>query len=267
MKRRLVNAAKAALDKVGIAAVRTEHLESLARKANAFEAWDPLRDSKLLSRLTAPQAAACLQVVKQSRAQLRQDLFVLAELDFKKNGFFVEFGATNGVDLSNTYLLEKEFQWRGILAEPARCWHRALRKNRSAAIDTRCVWSVSKAVLRFNEVPLAELSTVDSLSSADLHRDRRKFGRKYDVETISLNDLLEAHDAPRAIDYLSIDTEGSELEILGGFDFDRHTFAIITCEHNYTAQRDAIRSLLMQHGYVAKHQDLSEFEDWYVRAE
>ena len=53
---------------------------------------------------------------KLSKSQLKQDIFVLLETGFKRNGFFVEFGATNGIDLSNTYLLEKRFGWNGILA-------------------------------------------------------------------------------------------------------------------------------------------------------
>jgi len=70
-----------------------------------------------------------------SKSQLRQELFVLGELGFKRNGFFIEFGASNGVDHSNTYLLEKRFNWRGILAEPARIWHKSLEVNRSAFIE------------------------------------------------------------------------------------------------------------------------------------
>ena len=76
-----------------------------------------------------------LSWVMDSQAQLWQDLFVLHELGMKRDGYFVEFGATNGVSLSNTYLLEKQFGWKGILAEPARCWHAAREKNRSAAIE------------------------------------------------------------------------------------------------------------------------------------
>ena len=56
--------------------------------------------------------------IKNTKSQINQDIFVLYTLNWKRNGFFVEFGATDGMDLSNTYLLEKDFGWRGILSEP-----------------------------------------------------------------------------------------------------------------------------------------------------
>ena len=65
-----------------------------------------------------------------SNAQLLQDLWVLYELKEKRNGYFVEFGACDGMSLSNTLLLEKTFGWQGALAEPARAWHAALYANR-----------------------------------------------------------------------------------------------------------------------------------------
>jgi hypothetical protein len=63
-----------------------------------------------------------------SSSQICQDLWVLFMTAGIKDGFFVEFGATNGITLSNTYLLERNFGWKGILAEPARGWHRVLGK-------------------------------------------------------------------------------------------------------------------------------------------
>jgi FkbM family methyltransferase len=200
-----------------------------------------------------------------SKAQLKQDIFVLSELSCKTGGYFVEFGATNGVDLSNTYLLETKFGWTGILAEPARVWHDALKANRSGChVDFDCVWSKTGDVLEFNEVNAAELSTIDTFSSVDEHATTRTSGTKYPVNTISLLDLLRKYDAPKVIDYLSIDTEGSEFEILNAFDFDAYQFRIITCEHNYTPMREKIYDLLTSKGYTRKFPNLSRFDDWYV---
>jgi FkbM family methyltransferase len=201
----------------------------------------------------------------QSRAQIGQDLFVLTELDFKCSGYFVEFGATDGVALSNTWLLEKMFAWNGILAEPARCWLHQLKLNRQAAIDEHCIWMNSGLSLRFNETPYAELSTIDSYSNNDYHSASRATGHHYDVKTLSLNDLLAKHNAPRQIDYLSIDTEGSEFDILSNFDFENYDIKVITCEHNFTPNRNKIFELLTAHGYVRKYVGLSSFDDWYVR--
>jgi FkbM family methyltransferase len=196
-----------------------------------------------------------------SKSQIRQDLFVAATLNFKREGFFVEFGATDGVALSNSHMLEKIFGWKGILAEPATCWREALKANRSAAIDTRCVWARSGEKLLFNEV--AELSTIEAFSESDWHD--RHAGQRYEVNIISLNDLLTEHKAPRNIDYLSIDTEGSEFDILSNLDWQRYSFRVITCEHNFTPSRDKICALLASHGYKRVHEHLSQFDDWYVK--
>ncbi len=200
----------------------------------------------------------------ESKAQLRQDLFVLHELDYKKNGFFVDFGATNGFDLSNSYLLEKRFGWNGILVEPARLWHSDLRKNRNVNIETNCVWKDSDSVITFNEANAPEYSTIDSYSRFDFHSKLRRGGKKYDVKTISLLDLLDKYNAPEIIDYLSIDTEGTEYDILSNFDFNKYKFRTITVEHNYTSVRGKIFKLLTENGYYRKNIALSEFDDWYI---
>ena len=200
----------------------------------------------------------------KSKSQLKQDIFVLEELNFKRNGYFVEFGATNGIDLSNTYLLEKEFEWTGILAEPAKVWAKELVKNRNCHVELNCVWSESEKTLEFNEASSSELSTINSFSDKDSHADSRVAGNRYDVSTISFFDLLKKYNAPKIIDYLSIDTEGSEYEILNAFDFDAYQFRTITCEHNYTPMREKIFELLSLNGYVRKYKYKSFFDDWYT---
>lgn len=247
------------LAKFNIGLLRHSTLQKLARDSN---------DLDLLLRFPTQHSPQLLRSWRMSKSQVKQDLFVLSELGFKRNGFFVEFGATNGVYLSNTYLLEKEFGWSGILAEPARCWHKELSANRDCQVTTECVWRDSNSILTFNEVDNAELSTIDSYSSTGAHLQARKRGKTYDVRTVSLEDLLDKCNAPKDIDYLSIDTEGSEYEILRSFNFDRYQFKIITCEHGFeSVKRENIVSLLTKHGYVRKCEELSSFDDWFVRVE
>ena len=93
--------------------------------------------------------------LQKRKSQLGQEIFALIQNDFKRDGYFVEFGATNGVELSNTHLLEKEFGWTGILAEPGLVWHKELHENRVCNIETQCVWSKSGETLSFHESDLA----------------------------------------------------------------------------------------------------------------
>jgi len=204
------------------------------------------------------------ELVNQSRSQLSQDLFVLGTLNFIRNGFFVEVGATNGIELSNTCLMEKYFDWTGLLVEPARIWHQSISKNRTALIDHRAVWSESRLQLPFSQTKEADLSTLTELKNIDHHALARSNSTDYLVETVTLGDLFREHSVPSHIDYLSLDTEGSELNILRSFEFDQFSFGCLTVEHNFTAQRDEIYKLLTAKGYRRVKTELSEWDDWYV---
>jgi hypothetical protein len=116
------------------------------------------------------------------------------------------------------------------------------------------------------QIDLPGRSTVSSLSVGEADADGQRVGIQYDVETVSLLDALDEHGAPRVIDYLSIDTEGSEFEILNAFDFSQYRFSVITCEHNYAPQRELIHELLTLKGYRRVHRDITQFDDWYVHA-
>jgi FkbM family methyltransferase len=207
----------------------------------------------------------CLANVARSSSQFLQDLWVAYELKSRKNGFFVEFGGANGIKFSNSYFLETELGWRGIVAEPARVWYPALRNNRTCFVDDRCVWTESGASILFNQPAIAAHSTIESYSESDMHADTRKDGLRYEVPTISLNDLLQFWGAPRRIDYLSIDTEGSELDILSHFDFATYDVRLITVEHNHSDKREPLFDLLASKGYRRKFEKLSNVDDWYVK--
>jgi FkbM family methyltransferase len=206
-------------------------------------------------------------IAPKCKSQLGQEIFALIQNDFRRDGYFIEFGATNGLELSNTHLLEKEFGWTGILAEPAKTWYEDLYKNRSCNIETQCVWSKSGETLSFHESDNAVLSTANSLREINDHnKNDRLAGKQYDVQTISLEDLLKKYSAPKKIDYLSIDTEGSEYEILSNFNFDSYDIRAITCEHNYMPEREQIYKLLTSKGYFRVDTEQSKWDDWYTKS-
>ena len=82
------------------------------------------------------------------------------------------------------------------------------------------------------------------------------------LTTISLDDFLKKYDAPRTIDYMSVDTEGSEYDILSVFPFEDWDIRLLTVEHNYTPARENICALLESHGYVRTEM---QFDDWYAK--
>ena len=152
----------------------------------------------------------------------------------------------------------------GLLCEPARVWQKELRNLRKCSVDFRCVYSRSGESLSFTEAEDPELGTLTQFRGVDSHSSSRLSGENYLVETISLNALLDFHQAPRFIDYLSIDTEGSEFEILKYLDFEKYSFGVITVEHNFTPNRKLIYNLLTNRGYMRVLREVSEQDDWYI---
>lgn len=201
-------------------------------------------------------------------SQIKQDLFVLFVTEMKKNGFFVEFGACDGVELTNTLTLEKNFEWSGILSEPCAFWHEDLFKNRNCFINTDAVWSLTGEKILFNQVE--ELKTI---SNINLYQPQDGFidvrlkdtNTRYEVNTISLLDLLSSFNASKIIDYMSIDTEGSEFDIIKNFDFDKYDVKIITIEHNHTIMKGNIYNFLTSKGYTHVLPEITGQNDWYVK--
>lgn len=201
-----------------------------------------------------------------SYSQLRQDIFALYHRQ-DSPGYFVEFGSLDGIDTSNTYLLEKHHGWTGILAEPLPRFHEDLRRNRTCIIEPRCVFSHSGDVVQFGEVEdFPAVSTL--ISHKDQHsmwKEKRQTNKVHDVVTVSLDDMLDEHNAPAVIDYLSIDTEGSEYTILSAYSFKR-PFNTMTVEYANREEREKLFNLLTAHKYIRAHANLSQWEDWYVYA-
>ena len=214
----------------------------------------------------------CITHLADVKSQNFQDVWAAYENRFAKGGenFFVEFGATNGIDGSNTHMLEKKYNWRGLLAEPNPAWHKQLIANRNCSVDTDCVYTETGKTLEFLVAEEPDLSTIKGFGENDEHSDKRKNSETIKVTTVSLFDMLERHNAPSHIGYMSVDTEGSEYDILKAFFDDpnsnKYTIKCITVEHNFKNDaREKVYNLLISQGYKRKFEQFSRWDDFFVK--
>lgn len=208
---------------------------------------------------------------EQIFSQIYQDMF--AEFIIGKNHekTFLEFGATNGLDYSNTYSLETFFNWKGALAEPDPQWHKNLNINRpNAKLIYDCVWINSNQQLDFLSSDEGVYSTIDTFKLSDKEsmpgntKKRLENSKLIKVNTISLNDLIKKYFNDKSPSYISVDTEGSEYEILSNFDFSKHSPKVFTVEHNYTNSEKKIDELMNLNGFQRVFKNLTVFDAWYV---
>jgi len=196
-----------------------------------------------------------------SQIETKQDLFVALFYKHKRDGYFVDVGAYDGRHLSNTYQLEKLFGWKGVCIEPLQHGFDGLRAHRACTCVHAAAYSVGGLELEF--------ASSDVLSGIVEHIDRHTSALtepRIKVRTTTVTEELDKAKAPAHIDYLSVDTEGSELEVLRGIDWDRYSFGLLSIEHNSVEpRRTEMRRFLEARGYSYLREN--HWDDDYVRLE
>jgi FkbM family methyltransferase len=191
------------------------------------------------------------------RGQAGQDAWVHS-LITDGPGMFIDVGAYDGIEHSNTYALETEHDWGGICIEPQPIAFEMLRNNRPGSICRHAAAGAIDGTCRI----LGDRTVTDAGTVVPLSR----------LDTIIAG---ATGDTCTMIDYLSIDVEGDELEVLAGMDFDRWHVRLITIEHNLyrdgPTHKDAIHRYLTGRGFERAVEDVvapgyGKYEDWYRNA-
>ena len=169
----------------------------------------------------------------------------------KKNGYFVELGAYTGVNKSNTYILEKFFDWSGICIEPNDYYYEILKRSRSCICVNECVDGDEKIV------DFLCYKTTGGIVSADTDNDKKTADIKltpdgsleeYKIvkkKTKTLYKILKKNKAPPVMDFLSLDVEGAETRILENFPFNKYIFKIMMIER----PSEYLDKIIIKNGY------------------
>ena len=178
-------------------------------------------------------------------ARHQHDKIVYELLNKRKNGFFIDIGATDGITSNNSFKFEKDWGWNGICIEPNKPFYDKLIENRQCHCFNICVGSeLQNGLVAFREDKgNGELSSISSFNDFS-----------YFTPCLSLNKIVQSMNITN-IDFLSIDTEGNELNIIKDIDFDNINIECICYEHNkhfgemWLIKSLAIDNMLRQSGY------------------
>lgn len=203
---------------------------------------DTLRDSKILY---------------DSKSETGQDFFALTANKFKTKGTFLEFGAYDGVNFSNTYLLEKRFGWTGVLIDPVPSHFESIKLNRKCKCIHAAVTAEYESFVNISESPASNLSKI-----AD---KKGHFNKIHKVPAFTLTEILDEFFQAKKLDFLSIDTEGNDLEILQSINLNNYVINAICVEHNNRIGSEKIINHLESSGYDLAWSEYSKNDYWFIR--
>lgn len=171
-------------------------------------------------------------------SQARQDEAVTTLLRGKRGGFFVDLAANDATVLSNTYSLEKKFGWNGLCVEPNPMYWANLT-YRDCQVVAAIVGNqrMEEMYFRFDAGDHGGVIGFDNGNHL-----KRKAEPKY---TVTLSEILHRFNAPRKIDYLSLDVEGAEEFIMQNFPMNDFTISLMTVER----PKDSLKQLFDKNGF------------------
>lgn len=179
-------------------------------------------------------------------SQYKQDKF-LNEVIFlnKKEGFFIDIGAHDGILFSNSLFFERVNGWSGICVEPNPSVFNKLMSNRKSINLNVCIGSENKKVKftqieGYSEMLSGITEKYDGRHIERINNDILIKGGKIneiEVDMITLSDVIELRN--KRIDFISIDTEGNEFDIVSSIDFDLLDVKSLVVENNYKDNRTA----------------------------
>lgn len=183
-------------------------------------------------------------------SQIGQDFYVNhTYIKNHKNGIFVDVGAFDGVNLSNTHFFEKNLNWKGICIEPQETYFKMLQKNRTCTCMNYAAFN-SKTTVNFRMS--SENKMLGGIASHHNTKNRMKSNEIsiIQVPTVTLKEVFQENDIS-IVDYISIDTEGSEFQVLQGIDWNNVHINIINFEHNFDKNMfQAIKKFLLLRNFV-----------------
>ena len=208
-----------------------------------------------INRYRYNKSHTMLPDIQGGEAACGQDILIHQLTGRKKNGVFVDIGANDGVSISNTFMLEKDFGWSGIAVEPIPSIFEKLKSSRKCHTVHGCV-TPKAGKAKFLEMVGGPnmLSTLAmhnvGLTARRLRKNAERHNAKIneiDVDCYTLQSLVDRFRI-KEIDFLSVDTEGGELEILQSIDFDSIPVGVISVENNYFTGN--IRRFLESEGFL-----------------
>ena len=176
-----------------------------------------------------------LEYLPRYLSEKGQDKWIIEDVfPLKESGFFLEIGAMDGFTGSNTFILEKSYNWAGICVEPNPALYKTLVARRGCTCVSDCVDRFAGNVDFYYRGSCGGIVTSGTDNDPDVRcgeiSNAYRDGKIEPTETITLVELLEKYNAPKSIEYFSLDIEGAEERILDNFPFDQYVFLALTVE-------------------------------------
>lgn len=186
---------------------------------------------------------------KGSYSQHGEDAFIANFFAARAKGFYLDIGASHPFRLSNTYSLYRS-GWNGVTVEPIPRLGKLHRRWRPRDTMIPVAVGPARGTLEFFEMTPSVLSTLDrSVAEEYVAEGKAVICRTYVIEVLPINEIIERVSAMAPVDFLSIDVEGLDTDLLSNIDFFRFRPSLICIEANSPETRGKMRILFEKAGY------------------